>query len=139
VGRVLGIRDGHLPPDLKAFRAYVRDMVTRTLADNDTAREVLGSLRLDRIGPPWPLFPEPLWRAVRPLGRNVLHDATVGTLPSALRHTLGLRWSAVDQRRLQATAILVRAASMPLPDRVAQYPLGARARREARGSLRLAS
>jgi uncharacterized protein (DUF2236 family) len=141
-GRVLGIRDAHMPVDLMAFRSYVSDMVSHTLEDNGTARELLHSLRLDEIGPPpWRSLPEPLWRALRPLGRTLLHDTTVGTLPSALRQKLGLTWTTADHRRLRGVAILVRAGSMPVPDRVMQYPLGGRARREARHvqSLRAAS
>jgi uncharacterized protein (DUF2236 family) len=132
-GRVLGIRDDHMPADLDAFRAYRDDMVAHTLCDNETARTLLASLRLDTVSaPPWRLFPDALWRALRPLGRSVLFDATVGTLPAPLRQHLGLHWTVADRRRLQAAAVLVRAASAPLPDRVAQYPLGAHARKEAR-------
>ncbi len=130
-GRVLGIRDNHMPADLRAFRMYMGDMVTRTLADNETAQALLGSLRLDEIGPPR-LFPEPLWRAVRPLGRTLLHDTTVGTLPSAVRTKLDLRWTPVDRRRLQGVAVLVRAGSATLPDRLLHYPLAVQARRQAR-------
>jgi uncharacterized protein (DUF2236 family) len=135
-GRVLGIREVHLPADLPAFRAYVSDMVAHTLTDNATARDLLGSLRLDEIGPPpWRSFPEPLWRALRPLGRTLLYDTTVGTLPDAARRTLGLTWSAADRRRVRGLAVLVRTASIPVPDRLMQYPMGGRARREARRSM----
>jgi uncharacterized protein (DUF2236 family) len=134
-GRVLGIRDEHMPADLRAFRAYVSAMVTETLTDNATARDLLGSLRLDEIGsPPWRYFPEPLWRALRPLGRRLLYDTTVGTLPPALRRKLGLAWSTTDQARLRSVAVVVRAGSLAVPDGLLQYPLGARARREARRS-----
>jgi uncharacterized protein (DUF2236 family) len=131
-GRVLGIRDDHMPADLGAFRTYVRAMVSGTLSDNETVRALLGSLRLDEIGPPAGFLPEPLWRAVRPLGGALLHDATVGTLPAALRDKLDLRWTSVDRRRLQGVAVLVRAGSATVPDRLMHYPLAARARRHAR-------
>jgi uncharacterized protein (DUF2236 family) len=142
VGRVLGVRGDHIPPDLHAFRAYVKDMVAHTLRDNDTARELLDSLRLEQIGsPPWRLFPESLWRALRPFGRQLLHDTTVGTLPSGLRQRLGLPWTAADRRRLQGIAVIVRAGSLPVPARLLQYPLGYRAQSEARraGAQRSAS
>jgi uncharacterized protein (DUF2236 family) len=132
-GRVLGIRDEHMPSDLAAFRAYVDDMVTTTLHANDTARDLLASLRLDQIAaPPWRHFPEPLWRVLRPAGRQLLHDTTVGTLPALLRQRLGLSWTAVDRRRLQALALVVKTASLPVPDRLLQYPLAYRAQQEAR-------
>jgi uncharacterized protein (DUF2236 family) len=133
VGRVLGIRDVHMPPDLPAFTAYVKDMVAHTLRANETARDLLDSLRLDQIGPPpWPLFPETLWRALRPAGRLLLHDTTVGTLPSALRAELGLSWTSADRRRLRGVAQLVRLGALPLPDRLLQYPLGYQAQQAAR-------
>lgn len=132
-GRVLGIRDADMPADLGAFRTYVSDVVAHVLSDNQTARQLLLSLRLDEVGPPpWRLFPEPLWRALRPLGRSVLHDTTVGTLPTSLRQQLGLPWTGADRRRLRGTAVLVRAASAPMPDQLLHYPLAAQARREAR-------
>jgi uncharacterized protein (DUF2236 family) len=141
-GRVLGIADDCMPADLDGFRAYVRHMITDTLTGNPTTRELLESLRLDQIGPPpWPLFPPPLWRALRPVGRALLHDATVGTLPAGLRQKLGLSWTAADRHRLRALAVVVRAASIPVPDRLMHYPLAQQARREARrhGLLAVAS
>src|SRR5580698_7045165 len=86
IGRVLGIRGALLPADLPAFKAYSHDMCANTLEANPTARELVGVLALEHIGaPPWRAFPEPLWRALRPAGRFVLRDVTVGTLPSVLR------------------------------------------------------
>jgi uncharacterized protein (DUF2236 family) len=135
-GLVLGIRQDRMPPDLEAFRSYVRHMVCDTLSDNETVRTLLSSLELKGVEPPpWPLFPGPLWHVLRPLGRSFLHDVTVGTLPTPMRQRLGLPWTLLDRRRLQAAAILVRAAATPLPDRVLHYPMGARARREARLAL----
>jgi uncharacterized protein (DUF2236 family) len=142
VGAVLGIRPGDMPPDLGAFHAYVRRMVATTLADNETVRQILASLRLEGIDtPPWSSLPRPLWQALRPLNRTLLHDTTVGTLPAEVRHRLSLPWSSLDRRRLQGVAVLVRAASAPVPERLLQYPMGAQARRAARqaGSLGLTS
>ena len=132
VGRLLGIGDEHLPTELDGCRRHVSTVVEGTLTDNDTVRTLLDSLRLSSVSPPWQQMPEPVWRALRPLGASFVHDATVGTLPGSLRRRLGLRWTTADRARLQATAVLVRAASLPLPDVIAHYPMGARARREAR-------
>jgi uncharacterized protein (DUF2236 family) len=132
-GRVLGIREADMPPDVAGLRAYVADMVEHTLGDNPTVREVLGSLEMHDVGaPPWPMFPAPAWRALRPLGRLVLHDTTVGTLPVAVRQRLSLPWTSSDQRRLRALGVAVRAAAIPVPARVMQYPLAYRAQVEAR-------
>ena len=135
-GLVLGIPDDRMPADLDAFRAYVGHMVSGTLTDNETVRALLSSLELAGVeAPPWPLFPAPLWHALRPLGRSFLHDVTVGTLPTPLRRRLDLPWTLADRRRLQAAALLVRTATMPLPDRILHYPMGAQARREARRAV----
>jgi uncharacterized protein (DUF2236 family) len=132
-GRVLGIREQHMPSDVAALRRYVGDMVANSLVENPTAHEVLGSLRLAEVGsPPWAFFPEPLWRALRPAGRMLLYDMTVGTLPSTLRHKLGLSWTPLDRRRLQALAIVIRTATAPIPDRLLQYPQAYRAQQAAR-------
>jgi uncharacterized protein (DUF2236 family) len=133
VGLVLGVRADRMPRDLDSLRTYVRNVVAHTLVDNGTARALLAGLRLEGVSvPPWRFFPDPLWWVLRPLGGSFVHDVTVGTLPARLRETLGLRWTMADRRRLRAAAVLVRAASAPLPDRVLHYPLAARARREAR-------
>jgi uncharacterized protein (DUF2236 family) len=132
LGLILGIRDSDMPADVDECRAYVHDMVTGTLTDNETVRTLLASLRLSGVGSPWRFLPEPVWRVLRPFSGSILYDATVGTLPAALHETLGLRWNGLDQRRLQAAAAVVRAVSGSLPDWLTQYPEGARARREAR-------
>jgi uncharacterized protein (DUF2236 family) len=133
IGRVLGIRDVRMPADLPAFKAYAHDMYANTLEANPTARELVGVLALEHIGaPPWRAFPEPLWRALRPAGRFVLRDITVGTLPSVLRQRLDLPWNAADRRRLQGISMLVRGATVAVPDRLMQYPMGYRAQQKAR-------
>lgn len=139
VGRVLGIREADMPVDVAGLRAYVADMVEHTLRDNATVREVLASLEMHEVGPPpWPLFPTPAWRALRPLGRFVLHDTTVGTLPPAVRQRLSLEWTPSDQRRLLLLGAAVRAASVPVPGRIMQYPLAYKAQVEARRHRRAA-
>jgi uncharacterized protein (DUF2236 family) len=137
VGRVLGIKAKDMPADLAGFGAYVKDMVATTLQDNDTARQLLGTLELSDLGPPpWRAFPEPLWRSLRPAGRMLLHDVTVGTLPADLRAKLDLKWTSADQKRLQALALVVRTASATTPARLLQYPEGYRAQTAARAQRR---
>ncbi len=105
-----------MPGDLDDFRTYVDTMMANTLEANQTARHFLDTLRLDDIGsPPWRAFPEPLWRSLRPAGRMLLYDTTVGTLPRVLREKMGLRWSTTDHRRLQGLALVVRTAHGPRP------------------------
>jgi uncharacterized protein (DUF2236 family) len=138
-GRVLGIRDKFMPSDLTAFRAYVDDMMAGTLEANETARRFLDTLRLNDIGsPPWRAFPEVLWRSLRPAGRLVLYDTTVGTMPRVLRDKMGLHWTTADHRRLQGLALVVRAAARTTPDRLLQYPMAYRAQQAARSAALVA-
>ncbi len=130
-GRVLGIRPAQLPADVDALRARVDETVATTLGDNETVRLVLATIVLEQVGPP-PLLPGPLWDLLRPLGRPLLLDATVGTLPPALRATLGLAWTDGAQHRLDRLAALVRSASAGIPDRALHYPAAYRAVRAAR-------
>ncbi len=132
VGLVLGVRGHRMPSDLDGCRTYVADMVSSTLVDNETVRTLLAGLSLSGVSPPPGWLPAPVWHALRPLGGGFLRDVTVGTLPTALRQRLGLRWGTLDRRRLQAAAALIRAVTAPLPDWLAQYPEGARARAAAR-------
>ena len=82
------------------------------------------------------MLPRPLWAALKPSGRHLLHDTTVGTLPPALREKLGLEWSASDEQRLQRVAAAVRAATMLVPDRALHYPLAYQAVRAAKRTAR---
>jgi uncharacterized protein (DUF2236 family) len=131
VGRLLGIRDRYLPPDLPALADHVDAMVATTLGDNETVRVLLETLTLRAVPPPARLFPRPLWQALTPVGRHLLHDGTVGTLPPALRTKLGLAWTDADERRLDRIGGIVRAVGPRIPDRLGHYSPAARARREA--------
>lgn len=132
VGLVLGIPDREMPPDLAGLRAYVDDKIANRLQVNDTCRELLDSLSLRDVPPPYKLFPKPLWAVVRPFGRTLLHLTTVGTLPQSLRDQLGTPWTSRDEQRLRALAAAVRAATPLVPDRALHFAAGYRATRDAR-------
>jgi uncharacterized protein (DUF2236 family) len=134
-GLGLGLRPGDLPGDVEALHARVEEMAAVTLGDNETVRLVLQTLALEDVPPPRRYFPRPVWNRLRPIGRSLLVDTTIGTLPSNLRARLGLAWTADQQRRLDHTAALVRAASVGVPDRVLHYPPAYRAMRAARAEL----
>ena len=101
-----------------------------------TVVALLETLSLDDVPPPSRLLPPLLWNALRPIGGPVLHDVTVGTLPVALRHKLGLAWSDGQQRRLELLAGAVRGVTPLIPDRVLQYPAAYRAKQAARAYQR---
>lgn len=132
IGLVLGIKPEQLPASYDDVAGYVEETVRDRLVPNPTCTEVLDTLRLTRVGPPYRAMPAPVWAALKPLGRTVLRDFTVGTLPPLLRDRLALTWTAADERRLERTKRLVRAATRAVPDRVLQYPQAYRAMRAAR-------
>lgn len=137
-GIVLGVRDERMPADLAGLRRYLDDMIADRLDRNDTVAELLETLSLNDVPPPSRLLPPLLWNALRPVGGLVLHDVTVGTLPPALRHKLGLAWSDRQQGRLEQLAGVVRAVTPLVPERVLQYPPAYRAKQAARAYHRRA-
>jgi uncharacterized protein (DUF2236 family) len=135
VGLVLGVPSSCLPAGYDEFGGYVEAMVRDRLIANPTCTEVLETLELRDVGPPAAL-PRPVWAAVRPVGRTLLRDFTVGTLPPLLRSRMGLTWTAADEWRLDQWRRLVRAASRGVPDRLMHYPAAYRAMQAARGRTR---
>jgi uncharacterized protein (DUF2236 family) len=131
-GLVLGVDDKRMPTDVTGLREYVAKMSVDRLVDNPTVRDVLDSFTLRQVPPPRKWLPGPVWAVLRPFGRTLVHDFTVGTLPTELRDKLELRWSDTDQRRLDATVLAVRAATPLIPDRLLHYPQAYRAMQAAR-------
>lgn len=132
VGLLLGIKPAHVPATYDDVADYVDEMVRHRLEHTPTCDVVLASLTLHGVEPPYPLLPRSVWRAAKRAGRPVLHDATVGTLPPALRAKLGLTWTARDEARLQRTLTAARIASKAIPDRALHYAPAYRAMRSAR-------
>jgi uncharacterized protein (DUF2236 family) len=132
VGLVLGIKSERMPATYDGVAPYVEEMVRERLEANETCFEVLSSLELRTVGPPHPAVPTRLWATLKPLGRRVLHDTTVGTLPPRLRAKLGVPWTDADEVRLQRTLAAARLVGLSTPDRVLHYPRGYRAMRAAR-------
>lgn len=136
VGLVLGIKPDHMPASYDGVGAYVEQIVRERLEPNETCFAVLDSLELRSVGPPHPAVPGWLWNALKPLGRGVFHDATVGTLPAELRAKLGVPWTDADEARLQRTLTTARTISRLTPDRLLHYPRGYRAMQAARRHAR---
>lgn len=103
VAEVLGVPRAAQPPDLAAFRAYVREMVG-SLEVSDTARRLARGI----LRPRTPLGPalEPAVLLARQL--------TVGLLPAPLRAGYRLSWD----RPRQTALMLVGAASRQVLPRV---------------------
>jgi len=103
IAEVIGIPRSAQPPDLTAFRAYVRDMVG-SLEVTDTARRLARDILHPRV---------PLGLALEPalvVGRQL----TVGLLPAPLRAGYRLSWD----RPRQAALVLAGVASRQVLPRV---------------------
>jgi uncharacterized protein (DUF2236 family) len=109
VGEVFGVPRDLQPPDLAAFRAYMRDMVG-TLQVSDTARRLADAVLHPKL--PWPAEP----------GMLLARELTAGLLPRPLREQFGLGWD----RSRKAALLLASAASrqvLPLvPSMVRRAP-----------------
>ncbi|WP_158886901.1 oxygenase MpaB family protein [Amycolatopsis anabasis] len=115
LGRLLGIREGDLPPDWAGLLAYVDEVVETRLEHTETVDVVLRSIAAPARPPKLPAWTEPLWRVVRAPAAHVLTLCTVGLLPPVLRARFGLRWTAGQDRQLRALAAVSRALTPILP------------------------
>jgi uncharacterized protein (DUF2236 family) len=107
VGRILGLRERHLPPDWASFCAYHDEVVASRLEDNQAVRDVVDSVRSPARPARW--LPGPVWRPVARVTGGLAYLVTVGTLPPVLRDRLGLTWDARQERRLRRFRRVVRA------------------------------
>lgn len=101
VGELLGVPTGVHPPDLSAFRSYMRTMVG-SLEVTDTARRLADGVLHPSL--PWPVTP--------PLA--LARELTAGLLPRPLRQQYRLPWD----RNRKAALLLAGAASRQLLGRV---------------------
>jgi uncharacterized protein (DUF2236 family) len=95
VAEMLGVPLELQPPDLVAFRAYVRQMVG-TLVVSDDARRLARSI----LHPKLPWVAEPIVEVGRQL--------TVGLLPAPLRQQYGMSWDRPRQAALLAASAVAR-------------------------------
>ncbi|AEF42141.1 oxygenase MpaB family protein [Hoyosella subflava] len=112
-GIAFGIPERALPANHAAHVAWLDEVAMRRLVNHPTARELLGVLRHP---PAPPRVPGWLWA---PIGYCVVGPlatfVTVGTLPPALRETLGADWTHADEVRLRAFASIVRRVDRLMP------------------------
>jgi len=101
VAEVLGVPRDVQPPDLAAFRKYMRHMVG-TLEVSDTARQLADAVLHPRL--PWVAEP----------GMALARELTSGLLPRPLREQYGLGWD----RNRKAALLLAGAASRQVLPRV---------------------
>lgn len=117
IGRLLGVREGDLPPTWREFRDYFDTMVADTLEATDALRDVLVTLQKP-IAPPIPWLPDGAWRLARLPAARIFRLATVGMMPTTLRRRAGLRWTRANEAELRSLAAASRALTPVLPKSV---------------------
>ncbi|MEV4072715.1 oxygenase MpaB family protein [Nonomuraea fuscirosea] len=136
LGAILRVPERELPEDLDGFWRYFDRMVAERLEAHPTALDVLSVMR----GTPAPPgLPAPLRRLWTPVGAGAgefNYFLTVGTLPSAVRRKLGLRWTGREERRLRHLGHAVAMLTPRLPERLRYMPIAYHARKAARSSRR---
>ncbi|GAA5120886.1 oxygenase MpaB family protein [Haloechinothrix salitolerans] len=132
LGRLLGIREGDLPPDWAGFQSYCDTMMREELVDNETVRLVLRTIRKPGAPPGWPSWLGWLWRAVRLPAGYLLTLTGASALTPELRERFGVRWSRSKQRQADVLAALSRATTPIMPRRArVSGPTYLRLRRKA--------
>lgn len=122
-GRVLGIRDEHMPADVDSFWTYFHDMVSNRLEETDTGRYMIDvSLSAMKKPPALKMVPDKLWRRFYTMAGNYAKLNTVATLPPALREKYGLSWDARQEKKFRRLAGLVRRLLPLIPDRNRYLP-----------------
>jgi uncharacterized protein (DUF2236 family) len=109
VAEMLGVPVGVQPPDLAAFRTYVRDMVG-SLEVSDEARRLAQSV----LRPGLPFVVEPIIEVGRQL--------TVGLLPRPLREQYGFGWDRQRKAALLAAGVAARQVLPRLPSVLRRVP-----------------
>jgi uncharacterized protein (DUF2236 family) len=103
VGELFGVARELQPPDLFAFRAYVREMVgTLGPRIDDSQRRLAHRV----LHPSVPIAADP----VVAVGRQL----TIGQLPRPVREGFGLGWDLPREAALQATGLGTRLLNVPL-------------------------
>lgn len=132
LGRILGLRDHHMPDTVGGFREYFADVVETRLEDNDSVRDVLASLQLKGIPkPPVWFIPAVAWTMAKPLNREVLRLTTAGLLPPRMRELVGLKWTATDEKRFRRLGRAVALIGNRVPARLRLYKIAYEAKRTA--------
>jgi uncharacterized protein (DUF2236 family) len=133
-GRMLGIRDQHMPPDLPSLDRFCQRIVVDRLEKTAYSRDLVRFLRGGRTMPPPPgwFLPEVAWAAGRRTIGRLLSTITLGLLPPEAREILGVRWTRRDARRLDRITRVVRAAISRLPGPQRYHPRAWAAIQEAR-------
>lgn len=107
LGRRFGLRDRDMPATRAEFDEWYAWMLCERIGDNQTARDVVATVR--RPNPPaW--LPSLLWPVPRELAGHAVRLTTIGSLPRVARERLGLSWSRLEAAQLGVIVRGLRAA-----------------------------
>lgn len=115
LGRLVGVRDGDLPPDWRGFREYFDRVVEHDLRRTESVDRVLHAVTAVGLAEV-PLLAEIAWRALRMPARRALYVCSVGLLPGELRRRLGIRWSARQELEYRTIGAASRSLTPVMPD-----------------------
>ncbi len=115
LGRLIGVREGDLPPTWPQFRAYFAETVRTRLERTASVDRVLGTVM--HATPPLPV-PQGVWRAARLPASRVLWLGGLGMMDPGLRKRLGVRWTALDESAFRALGAMSRGLEPVLPQRL---------------------
>lgn len=113
LGRLIGVREGDLPPTWTAFRAYFDRMVSEKLVHTTAVDRVLASIH---HAPPPPLpIPGVVWSALRLPAAQLVRLGGVGLMSAGLRTRLGVPWSRADEVQFRVLGALSRSLTPVMP------------------------
>ncbi|WP_249417116.1 oxygenase MpaB family protein [Streptomyces sp. TS71-3] len=131
VGRVLGIHDADMPPNVDAFWPYYRRVVRDELELTAVAAELVD---VHALVPPPDRGPRALRRVLRvlwpvlwPPAARFRRFLTIGLMPPDAREALGLPWSDRQERRLRRFGRATATVVPLLPARLRYLPQARRA------------
>ncbi len=137
LGRLVGVRDGELPPSWSEFKDYFDHVVCDDLRHTESVDRVLHAVRAVVL-PELPLVAEVAWKALRLPVKRAFYVCGVGLLPAVLRRRLGIGWGPREQLEFRAIGVASRSLTPVLPEALkVSGPAQLRWRREAiaRGPL----
>jgi uncharacterized protein (DUF2236 family) len=114
LGRLVGVRDGDLPPDWRGFRAYFDHTVEQELEHTESVDRVLHAVRRVTL-PEVPFVPDLIWKALRLPAARALYVCGAGLLPAGLRERLGAPWRPRDEREFRMIGAVTRRMTPVMP------------------------
>lgn len=129
VAQIVQVPMNHFPATREEYADYFKKMVSERLVAHPYIMEILGEMRRGQVPPS---LPAPVrWGLRKALGPmfRATYLTTIGVMEPEVRDILGVSWTPQDQRKLERTWRVIRAAYRVLPERITYTPLAYHARR----------